>query len=308
MIVAGAAVVAAAVVGAACIVRSKKKNEGSDTDCIDGGVRHYVDSDSPKVIKSTDITCFECEAHTVSIADAGEMSGSYNFLVTDSVAEYSFMNRFGKTFEGSFVPDKDFRERLYKIVADYDFAQFNGTFYSVSGLPHGYGAKISVSFASGESIHASNNQSCFLPKEAIEEMYSLFRGYSTGTNHIKWNGMIASCVHPEISRGFHISITKNMGDLVFRGYLRDYEGEEYSEEMGITLSENGVREICALSLEALPDKKGGIRPPFQATDKPSERLSVTLSDGTETEKEYDDALISRLRDIVLREIGAVDNG
>lgn len=63
---------------------------------------------------------------------------------------------------------------LQKVVAEHDLAQHNGLSYRVSGLPEGYGAIFSVTYTSGESIYASNNQSCFLSVDAMEALEALF--------------------------------------------------------------------------------------------------------------------------------------
>ena len=65
--------------------------------------------------------------------------------------------------------------RLWKIVSKYDFAQHNGYVSKVSGLPHMYGAKLDIRYASGESIYAYDNQDCFIPLEAMRELVELFR-------------------------------------------------------------------------------------------------------------------------------------
>ena len=38
-----------------------------------------------------------------------------------------------------------------------------------------YGVSLQIVYASGERISASNNQDCFLPLEAMEELEALFR-------------------------------------------------------------------------------------------------------------------------------------
>lgn len=63
---------------------------------------------------------------------------------------------------------------LQELVSKYNFAQYNGYISKVSGLPDMYGAKLDINYASGESIYAYNNQDCFIPFEAIEELIELF--------------------------------------------------------------------------------------------------------------------------------------
>ena len=66
-------------------------------------------------------------------------------------------------------------DALQKAVSEHDLAQHNGLSYRVSGLPEDYGATLSVTYASGESIHASHNQDCFLSIDAMEALEALFR-------------------------------------------------------------------------------------------------------------------------------------
>jgi len=37
-----------------------------------------------------------------------------------------------------------------------------------------YGAKLDIQYASGESIYAYDNQDCFIPLEAMQELVELF--------------------------------------------------------------------------------------------------------------------------------------
>ena len=71
--------------------------------------------------------------------------------------------------------------RLQEIVSAYDFAQYNGYYHSVSGLPDMYGETLDVVYASGERLHVYDNQSGFLPYEAIIELVMLF-GAATKTD------------------------------------------------------------------------------------------------------------------------------
>ena len=67
---------------------------------------------------------------------------------------------------------------LQEIVSKYDFAQYNGYISKVSGLPHMYGAKLDIKYASGESIYAHDNQDCFISLDAMNELVELFSSYA----------------------------------------------------------------------------------------------------------------------------------
>ena len=147
-----------------------------DTDDIDGGVRHSEDTGAPKTIYSTKIISFHCEFSTTDLMmDSSPIAGRYHTLHAESSGA-NYEARGGGTVydEREFKPDEAFFDALQKIVAKYDFAQYNGQYYTVSGLPPDHGAKLNIQYDSGESIQCSNNQSCFIPLEAMEEIVSLF--------------------------------------------------------------------------------------------------------------------------------------
>ena len=147
-----------------------------DTDDIDGGVQHFEDTGAPKTIYSTKIISFHCEFSTTDLMmDSSPIAGRYHTLHAESSGA-NYEARGGGTVydEREFKPDEAFFDALQKIVAKYDFAQYNGQYYTVSGLPPDHGAKLNIQYDSGESIQCSNNQSCFIPLEAMEEIVSLF--------------------------------------------------------------------------------------------------------------------------------------
>lgn len=146
------------------------------TDEEDGGVRHYVDTNAPKEIESTQIVSFACEFSTLNLATDLPVAGCiYTLEATETEGSYEIRTREGICDERSFAPEPGFLVMLQKIVSEYDFAQHNGQFYSVSGLPPGYGMELNIQYASGESILMSDNQSCFLSVEAMEKLIALFR-------------------------------------------------------------------------------------------------------------------------------------
>lgn len=147
-----------------------------DTDDIDGGVQHSVDTNAPKTIVSTQIISFHCEfSATDLMLDSSPIAGRYHTLRATQTGG-SYEARGGGTVysKREFIPDEAFFKALQQIVAKYDLAQYNGKSYTVSGLPPDHGAKVDIRYASGESIYASNNQSCFIPLEAMEDLVNLF--------------------------------------------------------------------------------------------------------------------------------------
>lgn len=152
-----------------------KRNEAP----IDGGINKRIHRDAPKTIVSENIIHFKCEFSTVAIADEIPIEqGVYTLcaVLKDGAVrgEYKMRTRQGDGVQFLFRESHRFMSELQKIVRKYDFAKFNGEEYSVSGLPDMYGAKIHIVYASGESIDSSNNQSNFLPDEAMTELVEHF--------------------------------------------------------------------------------------------------------------------------------------
>ena len=153
-----------------------------NTDHIDGGVKTYNSGeDSPKVVASTEIIRFEFEASLYNIVVEGESELiGRNYKLSAVLEEgavkskIKWHDRAGAGEEYDFTADASFMTSLQEIVSKHNFAQYNGYISKVSGLPDMYGAKIDIAYASGESIYANNNQDCFIPFEAIEELIELF--------------------------------------------------------------------------------------------------------------------------------------
>lgn len=151
----------------------------TDSDDVDGGVRIDAGTDAPKVIESTRITSFSCDfsGYTMSRTDTRLAGRKYRLeaVLTDGKVTgsyYAYNSDGGEP--AAFTADETFMESLQQIVAAHDLAQYNGQSYTVSGLAPDYGAKLSIGYDSGESIYASNNQSCFLSFAALEALESLF--------------------------------------------------------------------------------------------------------------------------------------
>ena len=153
----------------------KKRN----TTPPDGGINKRINRDAPKTIASENIIAFDCVFSTVAIADDIPVEhGIYTLsarLKDGAVrGEYKMLTRFAGGEEFRFRASHAFLRKVQRIVSTYNFAKFNGEEYYVSGLPDMYGAKVSIVYASGERIYASDNQSNFLPIEALIELVRLF--------------------------------------------------------------------------------------------------------------------------------------
>ena len=153
-----------------------------NTDHIDGGVKTYDSGeDSPKVIESTEIISFEFEVslYNIVVEEESELVGrnyKLNAVLEDGAvkSKIKWRDRAGAGEEHDFTADTSFMTSLQEIVSKNNFAQYNGYLSKVSGLPDMYGAKIDINYASGENIYAYDNQSVFIPFEAIEELVELY--------------------------------------------------------------------------------------------------------------------------------------
>jgi len=144
---------------------------------IDGGIRHQVDTGAPKVIRATEITEFSCEFSTTDrcLEDTPIAGGIFTLFADKVKGQLQIRGRSEIAGEYAFCPEERFFRQLQELVSRYDLAQYNGQFYTVSGLPPDLGMKLRICYVSGEAIHASNNQSTFLPLEAMEELIALFQ-------------------------------------------------------------------------------------------------------------------------------------
>ena len=147
-----------------------------------GGVRKYNDgADSPKIIESTEIESFECEFSLIAavLEEQNELEGRVYtisaYLENGAVkCKCEWYDRFGNGDESEFTADTSFMKKLQEIVSKYNFAAHNGYSNRVSGLPDMYGSKLDITYKSGESIYAYDNQDCFISFEAISELVHLF--------------------------------------------------------------------------------------------------------------------------------------
>lgn len=153
-----------------------------ETDDIDGGVKTYNSGeDSPKVIESTEIVSFECEFSLIAavLEEESELAGRIYTLDADMdngavKCKIDWYGRESSSVPREFTADASFMKKLQGIVEKYDFAQHNGYESVVGGLPHMYGAKLDIRYASGESIYAYDNQDCFISFDAMKELVELF--------------------------------------------------------------------------------------------------------------------------------------
>jgi len=148
----------------------------------DGGVKRFDSGENAtKMISSTEIINFSCEFSIITavLEEESELDGRvYNLsavLENETVnCKVKWHDRFGDGENKEFTADASFMTKLQEIVSKYNFAQHNGYSYEISGLPDMYGAMLDIKYISGESIYAYDNQSCFIPFEAMKELVEIF--------------------------------------------------------------------------------------------------------------------------------------
>lgn len=160
---------------------SLRKRRKKCTDCIDGGVRHFVDDNLPKQIRSTQIDTFYCWFSSMSrmLCDTPIAGQVFTLTATRESCTCKIRDRGRETTSVTFTPDADFFSRLQDIICRYNMVQENGRHHHVSGLPPDFGIDLQVRYASGETLITSDNQSCFLSNQAMEELAALFQQTSS---------------------------------------------------------------------------------------------------------------------------------
>lgn len=148
-------------------------------DDIDGGVVKRYWTDAPKSIKSTEIVAFHCEISFFAVCDTDDLGNRVYRLNAsledgDVLVNYDWYDRYGNSDKAEYKTNADFMVRLQEIVSEYNFAQHNGYYHTVSGLPHMYGESLDIIYASGEQINVHDNQSGFLSFEAEKSLVTLF--------------------------------------------------------------------------------------------------------------------------------------
>ena len=173
----GTSLAIAAIAGAVAAVC--RRNPIQNTDNVDGGVVKRYWADAPKIIESTEITEFHCVISLIASDDTDSLGNRVYTLdaVLDNgkvLVKYDWYQRQGDCDKAEYTADPDFLVHLQEIVAEYNFAQYNGYYHSVSGLPNMYGEKLNILYSGGEQIYVHDNQSGFLPHEAVKELILLF--------------------------------------------------------------------------------------------------------------------------------------
>jgi len=177
-----------ALAAAACVLYSKlvpgtadenPLSPASDDVPLSGGTSDYSDPDAPKSIGCANISSFRLNVflQSVAIPEGSILTArSYSLSAAEGNGAVSCVRMSAACPEETFTAEAGFLSELQSIVTRYDLAQFNGHHRETHGLPEDFGAHLKVSYTSGESISASDNQNMFLPLGAVEDLVRLFYG------------------------------------------------------------------------------------------------------------------------------------
>ncbi|MGI6168722.1 MAG: hypothetical protein ACOYI4_03260 [Christensenellales bacterium] len=163
---------------AGCYEKEKDASEFGGT----GVVRDWTNPDAPKSITSKEINLFEYEFNCDFFRYYGRMN-QYDYCSFSLVRqqEGALCTGWGygegdAAFEFEFVAPLSSLDALQALVFEYDLAKANGTDVTVEGIPEHMGSRLSVEYASGESIYAYDNRSGVMGGTASLALFDLFLG------------------------------------------------------------------------------------------------------------------------------------
>ncbi len=282
------------------IGRTKRKPNDEDVE-IDGGVTERVDTKAPKHINSKTIIMFSAEMSTVADVEDEYCGYVYNLnavLENGTVkGNYKSRDRFGYAFEQSFSESAEFMNSLYLIVNEYEFSRYNGRNSFVAGLPDNYGFSVDISFASGERIYASDNQSNLIPRDAVIKLVDLFESRAVSISD--WTEMEFSRNHPDWDACFSVQVKKDgIGNMFAEGYLVS-NGNEYSFDEEFRVSAETADALNRMNLSSLPKLKKSSEL-LHAEDSPEQKLILSYGK-KEVSKELDDNTLVSVFGVLLAE-------
>ena len=159
-----------------------------------GGTDATLDTKAPKEIGSEEMILFDVTSALngrpdpsgprnggdeplgyVSAFAAPAGRGTFVFLSTGR----GFCRREEKNCAWAFVKEDVFPS-LVLLVREENLAKDNGFHSETHGLPENFGGRVCISYASGEKISFSDNQSPVLSLETGRKIAELFKGYMAG--------------------------------------------------------------------------------------------------------------------------------
>lgn len=276
----------------------KQKTKYGDKE-QDGGVTKKVVTNAPKHIQSTLIIRFTVEMSTVADTEENEYCGyvyNLNAVLENGAVKgiYKCRDRYGSAFEQRFRASVKFMSDLYRIVTEYDLARYNGESCFVAGLPDNYGSSVDIMFASGEHIYVSDNQSNFIPSNAVKELVDLFESRAISISN--WTKMEFSRNHSNWDACFCVRIRRDgSGDMFAEGYLVS-KGEEYSFDEEFCMSADAVDALNRMKLSSLPKAKKSLE--LLHADDESEQKLILRYNCKEVSKKLDNKTLDLIFNIL----------
>lgn len=146
-----------------------------------GSSYDYTDPDAPKTIESKEIISFEYEFPAADLNEQKDRDIPYEICTftltreTDNAICAGHSSGYAdEVFDFEFSVPLSTLDDLQVIVDRHDLAQVNGIDKGIQGIPPFYATHLSVKYASGESIYASDNSAHVLPLDATAELYDFF--------------------------------------------------------------------------------------------------------------------------------------
>lgn len=145
-----------------------------------GGTDRYVDKNAPHTIQSNQMTGFFAESEIAVYGQATHTALSYISATAIPAQEGTFCHlsvcRGYPDQRSDFLAwiKEDLFPQLVLLTKELNFAAHNGVHSNTHGLPKNFGGSVRIAYASGETIHFSNNQQPVFSLEAGEKIENLF--------------------------------------------------------------------------------------------------------------------------------------
>ena len=160
--------------------RKRRRDRIYEGPCVDGGTRIRYDTNAPKEINSRELIRFSCRFSALSLMEEDTQLPRGVYYFGASKGENGVSSTVGCNNprvlggERRETRSQELFAELESLLRKYNVAQYNGSYYKVSGLPDFYGAKVDAEYASGETLYCYHNQDPFLPIPFVQELCRLF--------------------------------------------------------------------------------------------------------------------------------------
>ncbi len=256
-----------------------------------GGLSQHINNDAPKTIESRDMIFFSAQSSFRTLVSNCPIKEEYAWI--DFISVYAV-----KINDGSFLclnardayerhesvwafVKKDIFPKLADMVISARFAEKNGIYRFINGLPQNFGGEVHAGYASGEKLGFSDNQTPVFSKQLGTELYELF-SEAMKAEHLPLpdaEKITGVKLYEKNSSGYSSAELKKNPDGSYT-LLRTYKFEapephEYIKEAGAEVIEK-IRKIAASCAVMMWDKF----PQREYQSIIQKSLTFTLSDGS----------------------------